>query len=220
MCGGHARLADGTRAIGKNAMRLAGGSTNGVAGRGTGPRFLVPRPGPGVMEPSLYTVKAIIILDNDGERLYAKYYDDTYPSVKEQKTFEKNIFNKTHRTDSEIALLEGLTVVYKSSVDLYFYVIGSPQENELMLMTVLSCLVESLGHMFRKNVEKRALMENMDAVFLAVDEIVDGGVVLESDPLQVMQRVSLRSDDIPLTEQTVAQVLYSAKEQLKWSLLK
>ncbi|XP_032831548.1 coatomer subunit zeta-1-like isoform X3 [Petromyzon marinus] len=191
------------------------------------------------MEPSLYTVKAIIILDNDGERLYAKYYDDTYPSVKEQKTFEKNIFNKTHRTDSEIALLEGLTVVYKSSVDLYFYVIGSPQENELMLMTVLSCLVESLGHMFRKNVEKRALMENMDAVFLAVDEIVDGGVVLESDPLQVMQRVSLRldvsegpygfvlldllaskSDDIPLTEQTVAQVLYSAKEQLKWSLLK
>ncbi|XP_061432696.1 coatomer subunit zeta-1-like isoform X2 [Lethenteron reissneri] len=175
-------------------MRLAVGSTNGVAGRGTGPRFLVPRPGPGVMEPSLYTVKAIIILDNDGERLYAKYYDDTYPSVKEQKTFEKNIFNKTHRTDSEIALLEGLTVVYKSSVDLYFYVIGSPQENELMLMTVLSCLVESLGQMFRKNVEKRALMENMDAVFLAVDEIVDGGVVLESDPLQVMQRVSLRLD--------------------------
>ncbi|CAN0363989.1 unnamed protein product [Lampetra planeri] len=173
-----------------------------------------------LQEPSLYTVKAIIILDNDGERLYAKYYDDTYPSVKEQKTFEKNIFNKTHRTDSEIALLEGLTVVYKSSVDLYFYVIGSPQENELMLMTVLSCLVESLGQMFRKNVEKRALMENMDAVFLAVDEIVDGGVVLESDPLQVMQRVSLRSDDIPLTEQTVAQVLYSAKEQLKWSLLK
>ncbi|XP_010071908.1 PREDICTED: coatomer subunit zeta-1, partial [Pterocles gutturalis] len=53
------------------------------------------------------------------------YYDDTYPSVKEQKTFEKNIFNKTHRTDSEIALLEGLTVVYKSSIDLYFYVIGS-----------------------------------------------------------------------------------------------
>lgn len=29
-----------------------------------------------------------------------QYYDDTYPSVKEQKAFEKNIFNKTHRTDS------------------------------------------------------------------------------------------------------------------------
>lgn len=31
----------------------------------------------------------------------------------------------------EIALLEGLTVVYKSSIDLYFYVIGSSHENEV-----------------------------------------------------------------------------------------
>ncbi|XP_010210468.1 PREDICTED: coatomer subunit zeta-1-like, partial [Tinamus guttatus] len=58
------------------------------------------------------------------------YYDDTYPGAKEQRAFEKSIFAKTHRSDSEIALLEGLTVVYRSSIDLYFYVIGSPHENE------------------------------------------------------------------------------------------
>lgn len=33
----------------------------------------------------------------------------------------------------EIALLEGLTVVYKSSIDLYFYVIGSSYENEVRI---------------------------------------------------------------------------------------
>lgn len=33
--------------------------------------------------------------------IYFQYYDDTYPTVKEQKAFEKNIFNKTHRTDSK-----------------------------------------------------------------------------------------------------------------------
>ncbi|XP_077779195.1 coatomer subunit zeta-1-like, partial [Podarcis muralis] len=173
-----------------------------------------------LQEPSLYTVKAILILDNDGDRLFAKYYDDTYPTVKEQKAFEKNIFNKTHRTDSEIALLEGLTVVYKSSIDLYFYVIGSSYENELMLMAVLNCLFDSLSQMLRKNVEKRALMENMEGLFLAVDEIVDGGVILESDPQQVLHRVAVRGEDVPLTEQTVSQVLQSAKEQIKWSLLR
>ncbi|KAF6118086.1 COPI coat complex subunit zeta 1 [Phyllostomus discolor] len=197
-----------------------------------------------ILEPSLYTVKAILILDNDGDRLFAKYYDDTYPSVKEQKAFEKNIFNKTHRTDSEIALLEGLTVVYKSSIDLYFYVIGSSYENELMLMAVLNCLFDSLSQMLSsvrvlstlkmlswtsffmlerrkgKNVEKRALLENMEGLFLAVDEIVDGGVILESDPQQVVHRVALRGEDVPLTEQTVSQVLQSAKEQIKWSLLR
>ncbi|KAG5836204.1 hypothetical protein ANANG_G00252110 [Anguilla anguilla] len=167
-----------------------------------------------ILEPSLYTVKAVLILDNDGERLYAKYYDETYPTVKEQKAFEKNIFNKTHRTDSEIA--EGLI----DNIDLYFYVIGSSHENELMLMSVLNCLFDSLSQMLRKNVEKRALLENMEGLFLAVDEIVDGGVILESDPQQVVHRVALRGDDVPLTEQTVTQVLQSAKEQIKWSLLR
>uniref|UniRef100_A0A4W3HC45 Coatomer subunit zeta n=1 Tax=Callorhinchus milii TaxID=7868 RepID=A0A4W3HC45_CALMI len=145
-----------------------------------------------LQEPSLYTVKAILILDNDGERLFAKYYDETYPSVKEQKVLEKNIFNKTHRTDSEIALLDGMTVVYKSNIDLYFYVIGSSHENELMLVAVLNCLFDSLSQMLRKNVEKRALLDNMEGLFLAIDEIVDGGVILESDPQQVVQRVALR----------------------------
>ncbi|XP_011785842.1 coatomer subunit zeta-1 isoform X3 [Carlito syrichta] len=123
-------------------------------------------------------------------------------------------------TVGEIALLEGLTVVYKSSIDLYFYVIGSSYENELMLMAVLNCLFDSLSQMLRKNVEKRALLENMEGLFLAVDEIVDGGVILESDPQQVVHRVALRGEDVPLTEQTVSQVLQSAKEQIKWSLLR
>ena len=30
----------------------------------------------GTPEPSLYTIKSILILDNDGERIVAKYYDD------------------------------------------------------------------------------------------------------------------------------------------------
>nr|BAG58302.1 unnamed protein product [Homo sapiens] len=90
----------------------------------------------------------------------------------------------------------------------------------LMLMAVLNCLFDSLSQMLRKNVEKRALLENMEGLFLAVDEIVDGGVILESDPQQVVHRVALRGEDVPLTEQTVSQVLQSAKEQIKWSLLR
>lgn len=31
----------------------------------------------------------------------------------------------------EIAFLEGMTIVYKSSIDLFFYVAGSAQENEV-----------------------------------------------------------------------------------------
>ncbi|KAI5619284.1 coatomer subunit zeta-2 [Silurus asotus] len=181
------------------------------------------------LDASLYTVKAVFILDSDGNRLLSKYYDtELYPSMKEQKNFEKNVFNKTHKADSkcmqspvllnnswsffppydlsdEIAFLEGMTIVYKSSIDLFFYVVGSAQENELMLMAVLNCLFESLNQILRKNVEKRCLLDNMDGAFLVVDEIIDGGVILESDPQQVVEKVNYRTDDNPLSEHSVAQ---------------
>jgi Vesicle coat complex COPI, zeta subunit len=85
-------------------------------------------------EASLYTIKGIAILDNDGHRLLAKYYDPNILStVKDQKAFEKNLFNKTHRANAEIIMLEGLTCVYKSNVDLFFYVMGSSHENEVTI---------------------------------------------------------------------------------------
>ncbi|GFR17464.1 coatomer subunit zeta-1 [Trichonephila clavipes] len=174
----------------------------------------------GLMEPTLYSVEAIAILDNDGNRILAKYYGKTFPTAKEQKAFEKNLYKKTHRANAEVIMLDGLTVVYRSNVDLFFYVMGSCHENELILGSVLNCLYDAVNQILRKNVEKRTLLENLDVILLAVDEICDGGIVLEADSTSVVQRVAVRSDDIPLGEQTVAQVLQSAKEQLKWSLLK
>ncbi|RZC43031.1 coatomer subunit zeta-1 [Asbolus verrucosus] len=117
-------------------------------------------------------------------------------------------------------MLDGLTCVYRSNVDLFFYVMGSSQENELILMSVLNCLYDSVSQILRKNVEKRAVLDSLDIVMLAMDEICDGGIIIDADPNSVVSRVALRNDDIPLGEQTVAQVIQSAKEQLKWSLLK
>ena len=46
---------------------------------------------------------------------------------------------------------------------------------QLILVSVLNCLYDSVSHMLRKNVEKRALIDNMDGIFLAIDEICDNG---------------------------------------------
>eukprot|EP00092_Neocalanus_flemingeri_P095363 GFUD01121333.1.p1 GENE.GFUD01121333.1~~GFUD01121333.1.p1 ORF type:complete len:181 (-),score=60.18 GFUD01121333.1:566-1108(-) len=174
-----------------------------------------------LLEPSLDSVKALLILDNDGNRIMAKYYDDlTWAGVADQKKFEKSLFTKTHKANAEIIMLDGMNCLYKSNVDLFFYVIGSGQENELLLMSVLDCLYSTVSSILRKNVDKRALFDHIDVVMLAMDEMIDGGIILEADPAEVTARICLRSDDIPLGEQTVAQVLQSAKEQLKWSLLK
>lgn len=169
------------------------------------------------------------IMDNDGNRILAKYYDKNILStVKEQKAFEKNLFNKTHRSNTEIIMLDGLTCVYKSNVDLFFYVMGNAYENELILLSVLNCLYDSISFILKKNVEKRLVLDNLEIIMLAFDEICDGGyvlkknyqkianliyiqfpsfsIILDADPSSVVKRVDLRNDDIPIAEQTVAQV--------------
>lgn len=85
------------------------------------------------------------ILDNDGNRILAKYYDkNVFPTSKEQKTFEKNLFSKTHRANAEIIMLDGLTCVYRSNVDLFFYVMGSSQENEVSLQNTIVKYFETI----------------------------------------------------------------------------
>ena len=79
-------------------------------------------------------------------------------------------------------MLDGLTILYKSSVDLFFYVMGSSYENELLLMSALDVLFDSLNMILKKEFEKKALMEHLDMVMMAVDEICDHGILLEHDP--------------------------------------
>eukprot|EP01103_Thecamoeba_quadrilineata_P012210 TRINITY_DN3092_c0_g1_i1.p1 TRINITY_DN3092_c0_g1~~TRINITY_DN3092_c0_g1_i1.p1 ORF type:complete len:174 (+),score=37.05 TRINITY_DN3092_c0_g1_i1:70-591(+) len=169
----------------------------------------------------LYAIKSILILDSEGKRLAAKYYTGDYQTTKEQLEFEKVLFNKTHLTNSEVIMYDNNIGIYKNVVDVYFYVLGSYEENELILADVLNTLFESISILLRNQIDKRAILENLDFVLLAIDEIVDGGIIFESDPKIVASRVSMKSDDdTPLSEQTISQAINAAKEQLTRSLLK
>jgi len=171
------------------------------------------------LEPSLITVKGIVILDSDGERIVGKYYDSTFPSLKEQTKFEETLFNKIRRSNDEIIMHSGVTAVFRSNVDLFFCVLGAQNENELMLVGVLNALYDTLSQLLKRNVEKRGLLDHLDSVFLLVDEVVDKGIIMETDPSIIIQRTAVKMEEGGFTEQSVKQVLQSAKENLKWSSL-
>ena len=42
--------------------------------------------------------------------------------------------------------------------------------------------------LLRNEVERRNILENLDLVLLIMDEIVDGGIVLETDPNNIANR--------------------------------
>lgn len=157
------------------------------------------------------TVKAIIVLGLDGKRVLANYYNDQInPSQ-----FDKKIFSKTksHKTRDELLIEDDLMVLHRCVVDLHMYVVGGRNENPLILDRVLCCLAEVVSTLSSRNVESKSVFDHLDQIILAFDEICDGGVVLETDPSHVLQRVCLREG---VAEQSMAQVLQSATEHIKF----
>ncbi|KAJ1551482.1 Coatomer subunit zeta-1 [Nowakowskiella sp. JEL0078] len=165
---------------------------------------------------SLYTTKAVIVLDSQGKRMFSKYYTPDYATLKDQKSFEKSLFEKTRKNNSEIIMFDGQVVVFKNSIDIYVYFVGSADENELILSSILHSFLEALSILFKGQVESRLVLENLDLVLLALDETIDDGIILESEATQIASRVTKKNtdDSIPLTEQTLSQAFQSVGEQV------
>jgi len=175
---------------------------------------------------SVPLIKNLLLLDAEGRRIAVKYYSKEWPTPPQQSAFETSLYEKTVRTnargDAEIIMFDDLIVVYKFINDIHFYATASADENELVLHAVLLAFSESVSMLLRGMVEKKTVLENLDLVLLAMDEIVDGGIILETEASAIANRVALRgaADELPLAEQTFSQALASAKEQIAKSLLK
>lgn len=141
----------------------------------------------------LNTIKAIIILQMDGRRTLAKYYDEKLNS----KQFERRIFakTKTPKAKDEIIVEDGYLILHKFSTDSHIYVVGSRTENPLLLDSVLNCIVEVITCLSTNSMGNNTVLDNLSRVILALDEICDGGLILEIDHNLVLQRISTTSMD-------------------------
>ncbi|KAL3511664.1 hypothetical protein ACH5RR_024381 [Cinchona calisaya] len=172
------------------------------------------------------SIKNILLLDSEGKRVAVKYYCDDWPTNAAKLAFEKSIFTKTQktnaRTEAEIAMLENNIVVYKFVQDLHFFVTGGDEENELVLATVVQGFFDAVTLLLRNNVDQREALENFDLILLCLDEIIDGGIILETDGTIIAGKVATNSmdDGAPLAEQTITQALATAREHLTRSLLR
>ncbi|CAK9146293.1 unnamed protein product [Ilex paraguariensis] len=172
------------------------------------------------------SVKNILLLDSEGKRIAVKYYSDDWATNTAKETFEKSVFTKTQktnaRTEAEITMLESNIVVYKFIQDLHFFVTGGEEENELILANVLQAFFDAVGLLLRGNVDKKEALENLDLILLCIDEIVDGGIILETDANVIAGKVASHSMDAgaPLSEQTISQALATAREHFTKSLLR
>ncbi|KAG8100022.1 hypothetical protein GUJ93_ZPchr0013g37337 [Zizania palustris] len=172
------------------------------------------------------SVKTILLLDSEGKRVAVKYFSDDWSTNASKLTFEKSVFTKTLKTnarsEAEVTLFDGYIVVYKFIQDLHFFVVAGDDENELIIANVLQGFSDSIGLLLRGDVEKRTALENLDMILLCIDEIIDGGIILETDANIIAGKVASNAVDgsAPFSEQTISQALATAREHFARSLLK
>jgi len=182
-----------------------------------------------------------------------------FSSLTAQLAFEKRLFAKLHRSSSsasaaaaaaslsttspapssssssssqpDILPFESHTIIYKSIADIVLYIVAHDSENELIVNNVLSTFDEVLQTLFKGQIGKKTLIENLDLLLLTVDEILDNSSILEVDSAVIVQRVCMITPgasaaagggvggvggaaDVPISEQSFTQALQTARDQL------
>ena len=72
-----------------------------------------------------------------------------YPDVKSQKAFEKGLIEKTAKQTGDIILYDNRIVLYKLESDVMIYIVGSVDENEILLYNTILAIRDSLHLLFK-----------------------------------------------------------------------
>lgn len=164
-------------------------------------------------------IKALFILDSEGQRICAKFYAGNFKTIAEQEALEKMLPRSAEPgSEADILMIENHVVVFRNGGSgVMFYVVGSDTENELILTAVLNAAFDSLSTLLRDQLDRRMLLDNFELVLLTLDEIVDDGVILEVDEKAVRNRVLMKGataeNDTAVGDMTIAEAVEKAKEQ-------
>lgn len=152
---------------------------------------------------SLYTVSAVLILDNEGQRLYSKYYQtnspnsnnvelttNQYKNQSQQLKFESEIFKKINKIHQDIILFDNHLITYKQTNDIILILVTSINENESLIYSLTTNLNEALTILLDNTLDKQTILEKYDLISLGIDETIDDGIILEIDPAIIVSRVT------------------------------
>ena len=92
--------------------------------------------------------------------------------------------------------VDNYVAIFRCYSDMTMFIIGHSEDNELILGQVLDCMHECFDRIFRKGIERRALIENMSAVILIVDELLDQGIVMHLDPATILARINTKGKGV------------------------
>lgn len=117
-------------------------------------------------------------------------------SEQQQQKFVRELFTTlTARSETASSFIDaaawfepGARVVYRQYATLYFCFVVDGSESELGILDLIQVLVEMLDRHF-KNVCELDVIFNYEKVHWAIDEMIVGGLVVETNSAEILQAV-------------------------------
>jgi hypothetical protein len=126
-----------------------------------------------------------------------------------RSAFERNVQSKVvgiiARPDAaEVVTVNGRTCVFCGGTnllggggqgDVRIVHVGPPSESELVLAHLAEGMYSALSNLMGGGTDRTIVLDNLELVFLLIDEHCDGGIILETDPSKLASSVLLRDDN-------------------------
>ncbi|XP_067943626.1 AP-3 complex subunit sigma-1-like isoform X2 [Watersipora subatra] len=140
-------------------------------------------------------IKAILVFNNHGKPRLSKFYQH-YPEDEQQSIVTETFQLVSRRDDNICNFLEGgsliggsdFKLIYRHYATLYFVFCVDSSESELGILDLIQVFVETLDKCF-ENVCELDIIFHVDKVHHILNEIVMGGMVLETNTSEIMTRI-------------------------------
>ena len=92
----------------------------------------------------------------------------------------------------DIFNLNEFIIVCKINKDVAIFIGADQDDNECILANVLDILEECLENITKNNMTKKSVMENYQQLALLIDEMIDEGIIINTDSESIENRVYMR----------------------------
>ena len=142
-------------------------------------------------------IRFVVILDNNGKTIYSKYYTEEFENIKDQKDFEKKICLASAnlnvaKNDVDIFTLSNYVIVSKISGEVAIFVGANEGDNEVLLGNFYDIFESSLFEVIFDSLTKEKLMNSYEQLVIIIDEMINEGVVMNSNVDSINDIVQLK----------------------------
>jgi len=142
-------------------------------------------------------IKSILIVNNHGKPRLVKFYQNVTGEHEQQQVIRRIYQQVAKRNDKFCNYLtgsipewgDGTKIIYRHYATLYFIFAVDEQESDLGILDLIQVFVEALDKVF-ENVCELDLIFHSDKVNYILDEIIMGGMVLETNIKHIIMAVT------------------------------